>query len=443
MTARGSAHRSRTPAAHAQEFPLSAEDLSILALENGTVVGHTGKVIVLDGELSAAELRASIASRVAATSELRRRLVDGAAGPSWVIGSLDLEDHVRAHTSPAPLDDAALRGSVATLFAQRLDRTRPLWRMDILPALNDGRSAVVWRMHHALADGETCARLACEVLWDTAPQPESGPAHAVPPAAPVAAPRIRDRAAHARVLLREAPHVWNGSPFDGRIGARRSVAFATADLDGLHRAAKATHGATVNDALLSVVAGGLRHWLEERHGHLGSVRVKVPVSLHGLPEPGEPGQAGNRDSFFCVDLPLGPGGPLERLEAIRRATRSRKDGHDAERIDALMRDLGRASPRLRQFAERVLAHPRSFAVNVSNVRGPRRPVTLLGRPVRSLHSVAEIRPRHALRIAVMSLANAVSFGLCADPTLLEGVDRLAAHMEEEAASLVASAACAP
>ena len=96
------------------------------------------------------------------------------------------------------------------------------------------------------------------------------------------------------------------------------------------------------------MAGGLRRWLEAHHGHLGSVRVKVPVSLHARPGPrprrrrGRP-DAGNRDSFFCVDLPLGSSDPLERLAAIRGATRVRKQGHDAQHIDSLMREL--AAPR--------------------------------------------------------------------------------------------------
>ncbi|MFY9889971.1 MAG: WS/DGAT domain-containing protein, partial [Streptosporangiaceae bacterium] len=228
-------------------------------------------------------------------------------------------------------------------------------------------------------------------------------------------------------------------PFDGHIGARREVAFASAALDDLHRAAAAA-GATVNDAVLTVVAGGLRRWLESHHGQLGAVRVKVPVSLHGLsggPAAGGPGQ-GNRDSFFCLDLPLGPADPLERLTEIRAATRVRKQEHDAQYLDGVMHGLAR-TPRLAQFAQRVLAHPRSFALNVSDVPGPRRPVQVLGVPVRELYTLAEIREQHALRVAVVSLAGTLNFGLVADPTLLSDVDRLAADLQAEAGALVAAA----
>ena len=152
--------------------------------------------------------------------------------------------------------------------------------------------------------------------------------------------------------------------------------------------------------------------------------------------PGEDGaQPGNRDSFFCLDLPLGSADPLERLAVIRRATLIRKQEHDAQQLDAIMQQLAR-TPRLSHFAEHVLAHPRSFALNVSNVPGPRRPVRVLGVPVRALYSLAEIGEHHALRVAVVSLAGTLNVGLVADPTLLADVNHLAADMHAEAAALI-------
>ncbi len=198
--------------------------------------------------------------------------------------------------------------------------------------------------------------------------------------------------------------------------------------------AHATDHATVNDAVLTVVAGGLRRWLEARHGHIGSVRVKVPVSLHNGSTSSGHAQAGNRDSFFCLDLPLEIADPIERLDAIRRATVARKEGHDAEYLDALMRELV-GVPRLRNFAEHVLTHPRSFALNVSNVPGPHRSIHVLQAPVRGLYSMAEIRELHALRVAVVSHANRLGFGLVADPTILPDVDALGADLQAEAADL--------
>jgi diacylglycerol O-acyltransferase len=449
--------------------PLSREDLSILALENETVAGHTCKVILLDGAVDPAALRTSIRGRLPRAPMLSMRLgeIDGA--PWWVPAhQVDLAAHVVAAPASAAGDETGLRATVAGLFAQHLDRSRPLWQIDVIPR-GPGGSALVWRIHHALADGLTAMRMASAVLWDKAPV--TGPGAPVaglrttrtrsraPRTARAARPVPHHRLATLLAAAREVPQPWLRSPFDGHIDARREVAFTTAGLEDMHRVAAAADGATVNDAVLTVVAGGLRRWLEAHHGHLGAVRVKVPVSLHALPPPGPPelrpgpppglppvpppgpppggdqAQPGNRDSFFCLDLPLGSADPLERLAAIRRTTRARKQGHDAQHVDALMRELAH-SPRLSRFAVQVVAHPRSFALNVSNVPGPRRPICVLGVPVRALYSLAEIGERHALRVAVVSLAGTLNIGLVADPTLLADVGGLAAGMQAEAAELI-------
>ena len=432
----------RGPAKGTGARRLSPEAQRILALENETVAGHTCKVIELGGPLDIDRLRASIAERLPRAPKLSMRLSETDGVPWWVPDpQVEMAAHVVGSGRAAAGDEAGFLAAVSAIFAQHLDRSRPLWRIDVIPRIPGGGSALVWRIHHALADGLTAMRMAGTVLWDEAPA--GGAAPRVPPGH-IGPAGESGPAAHHHPLdgllsaVREAPQPWLRSPFDGHIDGRRAVALTTAGLDRLRQVAGAADGATVNDAVLAVVAGGLRRWLETHHGHLGTVRVKVPVSLHSPPlTPGEGGaEPGNRDSFFCLDLPLGSADPLERLAAIRRATRVRKQGHDAQHLDALMRGLAH-TPQLSRFADRILAHPRSFALNVSNVPGPRRPVRVLGVPVRALYSLAEIREHHALRVAVVSLADSLNFGLVADPTLLDDVDQLAADMQAEAEALIA------
>ncbi|HMJ04518.1 MAG TPA: wax ester/triacylglycerol synthase domain-containing protein [Conexibacter sp.] len=443
-------------------IPLAHEDRAILELESATIVGHTCKVVVLGAQAPDVDaLRASISERLAHTPLLTRRLGGTPDAPAWVADdAFDAAHHVVADRAGAPLDAAGLRGAVARLFAQRLDRARPLWRIDALP-LADGGAALVWRIHHALADGTAAMRYAKALLWDAADPagdaaatgsapvaaapgstPVAGPPGSGPP--PTAAPRhaqvvhaaddARRRAHLARFLARELPHAGPHSPFDGRVGTTREVAFATVPLAPLHDAAKALAGATLNDAVLTVVGGGLRRWLEQHHGRLGRVRVKVPVSLHHAGD-----DAGNRDSFFAVTVPLGEEDPAARLRDVHAATQVRKEDHDAETLDALLRELARVSPRLERFVERVEAGPRAFALNVSNVPGPREPVAVLGAPVLAMHSLAEIGERHALRVAVVSLAGTLCFGLCADPAIVHDVETIASGTEAEAAALIAAA----
>ena len=88
---------------------------------------------------------------------------------------------------------------------------------------------------------------------------------------------------------------------------------------------------------------------------------------------------------------------------------------------------------------RIESSPRRFAVSVSNVPGPREPVSVLGAPVEEMHTIAEIGRRHGLRISVVSLAGRLYFGFCADPALVDDLDAMAEGIEIEAADLIAAA----
>ncbi|MBA2419843.1 MAG: DUF1298 domain-containing protein [Thermoleophilaceae bacterium] len=407
---------------------LSPEDRAILALESATVAGHTCKVVVLgEGAPPPDAIREAVATRLRAAPELTWRLGGTDQEPVWMP---DEGFDLAAQVGPAPgegrLEREALDGAVARLFEQRLDRSRPLWRMDFLE-LDGGGLALVWRLHHALADGTAAMRFARAVLWDETPVPAAAPSRHSDDA--------RRRAHLAGFLAREFASTRQHSPFDGRIGTHRRVAFASVALRELHDAAKQLAGATLNDAVLAVVGGALRRWLQHHHGQLGSVRVRVPVSLH---EEGD--DAGNRDSFFCVALPLNEPDPVARLRTAQAETAVRKADHDAEEMDHLLRSLAGVSPELGRLCSRLEDSPRRFALSVSNVPGPRAPVSVLGAPVESVHSLAEIGERHALRVAVVSLADRLCFGLCADPAIVDHLGPMAAAIEVEAHALVTAAA---
>jgi hypothetical protein len=414
------------------EIPLSPEDRAILDLEGPTIAGHTCKVVLMGQDAPDVDaLRDSIATRLDAAPQLRWRLGGSPDAPVWVPGGeVDLERQVTLVPLDAPLDEPGLRAEVARLFEQRLDRERPLWQLDVVPYANG--AAIVWRIHHALADGTMAMRFAQALLWDavaTTPPPAAARPHHDPEHAAADARRRRHLAGF---LAREFSRSREHTPFDGHIGRRREIAFARVELAPLHDAAREKADATVNDAVLAIVAGALRRWVLARHGHLGEVRVRVPVSLHH-----EGDDEGNRDSFFAVALPLNEPDPLERLRIVHAETAVRKADHDAETMDELLRDLGAISPRLRAFADRIESSPRRFAVNVSNVPGPRTPVSVLGVPVDELHSIAEIGERHALRVAVVSVAGLLCFGFCADPGIVEDLQAMADGVVAEAELLTA------
>ena len=418
----------------AAEFvPLSPEDRAILALESPTIAGHTCKVVELTGSsLDVPALRARIAERMHLVPQLARRL--GAApdgSTAWREDpEFDVANHVVEHHHDDPVDAAGLRHCVARLFEQRLDRDRPLWRIDLV-TLRDGRRALVWRIHHALADGTASVRYGRALLWDEPPErrmtPAQARAHAVAEA--------RRRTHLAGYLRREFTRTRGRSPFDGEICERREVAFVSVPLGPLRQAAKRIDGATVNDAVLTLVAGALRHWIVVHHGHLGTLRVKVPVSLH------RDGDAvANRDSQFALGLPLTEADPITRLREIHARTSARKAAHDAEEREVLLHRMSGVSPRLQRFAEQLERNPRRFALNVSNVPGPREPVSIFSSPVHAVYSIAEVSQHHALRVSASSLADQLCFGFCVDPDVVADVETIAGAIGAEAEALGAAAA---
>jgi hypothetical protein len=162
--------------------------------------------------------------------------------------------------------------------------------------------------------------------------------------------------------------------------------------------------------------------------------VKVPVSLHH-----EGDDAANHDSFFSLALPLNEPDPVTRLRAVHAATTVRKSDRDAEEMDTLMRELSRVSPRLERFCDRLEQTPRRFALNVSNVPGPRSPVSVLGASVKTVHALAEIGEHHALRVGVVSVADKLCYGFCADPAIVDDLREMAEGVEAEASALIARA----
>jgi len=414
-------------------IPLAPEDRAILGLESRTVAGHTCKVVQLGSALDVERLRARVAERIELAPALTRRLGGTDKAPGWVPDeSFDIGSHVVRAAVEGAVDHSGLLAIVARLFEQRLDRTRPLWRIDVVD-LAGGGSALVWRIHHSLADGTACVRYCRALLWD------DGPAPAMTTAQALAAHTVDDarRRAHlAGLLRREYARGERHSPFDGTIGARRDVAFAAVPLTNLHAAAKVLDGATVNDAVLAIVAGAVGRWVRLHHGHLGTIRIRVPVSLHR-----EGDAVANNDSFFSIGVPLNEPDPVVRLREVHAETNDRKHARDAVHREELLRELSDVPP-LKSLLTRLERSPRRFALSVSDVPGPPAPVSVLDAPVARLHSITEIGERHALRVSALSLAGLLCFGLCADPDLVDHLPLIAEGIEAEAGDLLAAAGIA-
>jgi diacylglycerol O-acyltransferase len=238
-------------------------------------------------------------------------------------------------------------------------------------------------------------------------------------------------------VVRELGHPSARSPFDRPITVTRELAFTAAPLAELKSigASRPTR-ATVNDVLLTIVAGGLRTWLERHEGVRRHLRAQVPVSLHHRNE--DATESGNRDSFMNVELPLGVRDPLAMLDLISAQTRERKRLDDADEMYDLLHALG-AVRYVGKAAKRLTNSPREFSLAISNVPGPPTVVEVSGRRVQNLFSSSEPGAHHALRISAISCAGDIGIGLCTDPQALPHIARMAEAVEQAYVELRAAA----
>jgi diacylglycerol O-acyltransferase len=412
---------------------LSEDDARILALESQVLTGHTLKLIILSSgkPLELEALRASVLGRLADQPRSTERIDSDGDAPRWVpAANFDITQHVRRRAGAECATRADLRRVVSALMSEHLDRERPLWTLDLIGPLADGSEAIAARMHHAMVDGIAGMRFLEAVLLDPhdAPMHDAGirsagaaPAEALGSGSGSAS-KIEEWRRMPAALVRELGRPGSHSPFDKPITIARELAFVDAPLDELKSigSSRPNH-ATVNDVLLAIVAGGLHTWLQGRGAHL-DLRAQVPVSLHHRDETVT--ELGNRDSFINVDLSLGESDPLLRLDRISAQTRTEKQLDDAALMYELFHALGRLN-RASELAQRIAGSAREFSVAISNVPGPRIPVSVAGRRVAQLFTSAEPATHHALRISAISHADKIGIGFCTDPTVLPDVGALA------------------
>ena len=404
------------------------EIVALAVLDGASILDPSGGLRV-DAIREAVAARLHLVPRLRQVVHAPRR---GLGGPLWTDAArFDIADHIVVRPLPPGTGEAGLPAVIERLHDERLDPARPLWRIWLLPGLPDRRVAMVVRLHHAIADG-MAAMMTVAALLDPAadePCPETPPWQPAPPPSvhelrADVARRRRDAArrvgatlTHPRSTLRRARRAWPAireivaarpgprTSLDRMVGPGRRLALIRASLDEVRAAAHA-HGATVNDVLLAVTAGGLRAVLRER-GELDgapSVPVYVPVSLR--PAGGGPRQ-GNAIAQMAVPLPVGERDAAAALRRIAAATAARK-ARARTSLETLVR--GGFAGRLVRYAvmrERV-------NVATASIPGPAAPRRLCGAPVLEVFPVLPLVANEPLGVGGLSYAGRFTIGVVAD-----------------------------
>jgi WS/DGAT/MGAT family acyltransferase len=454
---------------------LSAIDASFLAQEKQASHMHVGALVVFEGPPpTREEFRAHMESRLQLVPRYRQKLAFPpleAGRPFWIDDpNFNVDYHVRHTALPKPGTQEQLRELAGRIFSQRLDRSKPLWEVWIVHGLDDGGFALISKTHHALVDGVSGVDIAT-VLFDLSPVPEPPETEDrwTPAPEPSDVELLADgvkglirtpfelagralgalqRPAETLETVREAAEgigevVWAGMnpapdvPLNVPIGPHRRVRWVQSRLADFKEIKNAL-GGTVNDTVLTVVAGALRRWLQDRGIRTEGVELRalVPVSIRG---DDEHGSLGNRIAAMRGPLPVYVDDPVERLQVVRQGMGELKESKQAlgAEVIAALNDF--APPTLLAQASRLNFSTRLFNLIVTNVPGPQFPLYLLGREMQEIVPVAFLPENHALAVAIMSYNGKVDFGLLADYDAMPDVDAFAEHLEESLAELLAAA----
>jgi diacylglycerol O-acyltransferase / wax synthase len=455
---------------------LTAVDASFLAQECQNAHMHIGAVMVFEGPPPAFDDFADhVRGRLHLVPRYRQKLAVPpleTGRPLWVDDpTFNLEYHLRHTALPGPGSEDQLRALAARIHSQRLDRTKPLWELWLVQGLEDGRWGLISKTHHALVDGVAGVDLAT-VLFDLEPVPAPLPHEGEPwvpkpepSAAALAARGVRGlvelpfslasralrAAAHPGTSLHVAREAFEGvaevawaglnpapdTPLNVPIGPHRRLVLIRSELDDF-KLVKNAFGGTVNDVVLTVVAGGLRRWLRSRGVRTEGLELRalVPVSIRGADEHGH---MGNRLAAMRGPLPVYVEDPVARLQVVRAAMDGLKESKQAVGAEVLAGVQNLAPPTVLAQASRINFSTRLFNLLVTNVPGPQFPLYALGRRLDDLFPVAFLPRDHALAVAIMSYNSGMDFGLLGDFDAMPDLDALGEMFEEARDELVAAA----
>ena len=453
---------------------LSPQDASFLHLEDAVTHMHVGAVAILEGPAPAYdELAGHIQANLPHVTRYRQRVhfVPLALGrPVWVDDPhFNLAYHLRRTGLPEPGGDEELRLLVGRVMSQQLDRHKPLWEMWMIEGLSEGRWALLTKVHHAMVDGVSGAGLLSAILDEEpdpgVPEPEKwrperqpagaelagrallqwarspyelvagvgsavrSPRHAVEMAAGTAQGVLAMRG-----ILRPTP----ASSLNGPVGPHRRWDWATGRLSDVKRV-RSAFGGTVNDVVLSAIAGGFRDLLEARGEPTDrDVRTLVPVSVRSAEERG---QYNNRVSAIFADLPVGIEDPIERLARVHEQMEHLKHSHEAVAGDVLVGLSGFSPAMLLALGLRAATHAPQRNVNTvtTNVPGPQRPLYAAGRRMLECFPYVPLGGHVRAGVAIFSYDGGLAFGVTGDFDHAPDIHVLCAGIERAMAQLLAAA----
>jgi WS/DGAT/MGAT family acyltransferase len=436
-------------------------DASFLYLETHNAHMHVAMTGIYDvstmpGGYSFERIKDHIRGRLHLVPPFRRRLVEVPFQfhhPVWIEDpNFNLDYHVRRIGCPAPGGRRELAEVAAQIASIPLDRSRPLWEAWVIEGLKHDRVGFVVKVHHSAIDGASGAEIMTELYDLEAEGRDIEPVEVEPEHVPSDQELLTYAALSKLRLARETiglvgrtigsvtnlvravrdPSATHGAvpltaprtPWNHSISPQRTVAFARLDLEEA-KAVKDALGVKLNDVILAVCAGTLRHYLEARD-ELPELPLiaTCPVSVR---VESEEGTFGNKVSAMFTSLATDVDDPGERLTAICASTSGAKSDHDLIGARTLTDWAEWAAPRTFGLAARLYGSMMADSLRpvhnlvISNVPGPPFPLYLAGAELVAAYPMGPIMDGAGLNVTVLSYRHHIDIGFMADRELVPDI----------------------
>ena len=444
---------------------MPAADAAWLHMDRPTNPMVVNGLVVLGETPDPDALAAVLDRRLAARfPRFRQRIVEplGRAPAFEDDPGFDVADHLHRVVLPAPGDRAALQATVSDLVTPRLDPGKPLWHVHLIENY-EGGAAMLWRIHHCIADGVALGRVMLSITDDevageapaSPPSPEAAPSAlrrlaGAPLAAASAIRGVGAAAVHegmeslahpdhlrelAGTALRDASTAATllagsaDAPSDLRAPLSGTRRVAWSDPVPLARIKRAAHRrrVTINDLLVTALAGALHELLGSGGESPEEIHAMVPVNLRSLDQP-VPADLGNAFALIVLELPVGAVAPAERLREVSSRMDAIKSTHEAPISFGILSAIGLTPPWVEDRLISFFTDKASLVV--TNVPGPRQRLHLAGAPVTGVLVWAPCSGSLGMTVSIFSYDGDVTAGFMADTALVDDPGRLVRAYED-------------
>jgi diacylglycerol O-acyltransferase / wax synthase len=453
---------------------MSTVDTAWLRMDSESNLMMIVGIHVFDTPLAFDKLQAVVKERLLPYRRFKQKVEVEATGAWWVDDKhFDLANHViRFKLEPSKKgektgSDKDMQALVAKLAMQPLSPERPLWQFCLVENYN-GSNALVARIHHCIADGIALVAVTMSLTDSSLPlagkksESISGEVNPwMPYIKPITKGTIKaisvsstawtksmqviakpDRLAdYAQVLaqvLKDAAKIAlmpNDSPtkLKGKPGTSKAVAWnKPLPLDEVKAVCKILN-CSINDVLLSCVAGALRNYLLQHEPVAGDteIRAMVPVNLRAMKDVHK---LGNKFGLVPLTLPVGMVNPVARVLEVQHRMNELKTGYQAMLSFGVLGLVG-ATPKIVQKQVLDILSRKATAV-MTNVPGPQAPLYLAGTKVKQMLFWVPQSGDIGLGVSILSYNGGVQFGVITDTELCDDPQAIIDGFEPEFNKLV-------